>query len=214
MHLKLNTLSIGTIALTLIAANAHPQTVGAYYNGGGILTTNGNSLGWWFEVTDPVTLTHLGLYDHGAPGLAESHEVGIFLHSNPGTALGVVTVPSGTSAMLVEGTRFVELSTPLSLQTGVAYYMLANNWQTDQLVVEGLSGNAISYNGFVIQRGTCGEGNNNIFNPNIQITEGGELLGPNFMIEGVPEPSSVVGLAMAAGVFALARRRRRQRSRS
>jgi hypothetical protein len=101
----------------------------------------------------------------------------------------------------------------VSLQAGVDYYVLANNWQNDLAIAE-FGGAAISYAPVVIQKGQSVEPTNNIFNPGVQNTTGGEILGPNFMIEGVPEPSSIISLALAAGVFVLARRRSRQHSRS
>ena len=197
------------VLLCFFAAQGSAQTVAAYYNGGGNLTDYFGAIGWWFEVTDPVTVTHLGVYDHGDLGLADEHNVGIFQRSSKGNALGVVTVPSGTSATLISGSRFVELSNPVMLQTGVDYYLLADNWLIDQIAVQPF-GNAITYAGFVIQKGTGGEPTNNIFNPNVNNTTGGNVLGPNFMIEGVPEPTTAFGIIAAVGVFALLRRRRSQ----
>jgi hypothetical protein len=197
------------IALSFVAAHSYTQTVAANYNGGGTLFNHFGAAGWWFELTDPVTVTHLGVYDHGDAGLADQHQVGIFARSSKGAALGVVTVPSGTSATLISGSRFVALTSPVMLQAGVDYYLLADNWAVDQMVAE-FGGAAITYAPVVIQKGQSTEPTNNIFNPGVFNSGGGEILGPNFMIEGVPEPTTAFGIIAAVGVFALLRRRRSQ----
>ena len=62
----------------------------------------------------------MGVYDAaGAAGLAAAEPVGIY--STTGTLLASATVPAGTSAPLVDGFQWVDLSTPLHLTAGQTY---------------------------------------------------------------------------------------------
>lgn len=74
-------------------------------------------------------VTHLGYYDSGNDGLQASHRVGIY-SATPATAgagalLAEVRVPAGANAFLENGYRWVELSTPLLLETNLSYVLAA-----------------------------------------------------------------------------------------
>ena len=58
------------------------------------------SVGWQFNVTSPVTVTHLAWYDDGADGLVTDHPVGLW--SPNGTLLSTTLIPFGTRVRVLE----------------------------------------------------------------------------------------------------------------
>lgn len=87
--------------------NSYVGTVGGIF-----LTT----YSYWPEVN------YLGYYDEGGDGLANSHLVTLWDNST-GNVIASATVPSGTTAPLVNGYRWVELSAPITLSYG-SYYAI------------------------------------------------------------------------------------------
>lgn len=69
----------------------------------------------------------LGYYDMGGDGLANSHVVTLWDNSTQ-TIVATATVPAGTAAPLVDGYRWVQLSSTVQLNYG-SYYTIAA--QTD-----------------------------------------------------------------------------------
>src|SRR5688572_21488169 len=47
--------------------------------------------GWWFSLDSDISISHLGIFDGGGDGLAASHQVGLWLGTDP-----FVGNPSGT----------------------------------------------------------------------------------------------------------------------
>jgi hypothetical protein len=78
--------------------------------------------GWEFTVNVELEARALGVWDALDDGLAGAHDVGLF--EVDGTALASVTVPAGTSAELVGGSRFVSIP-PVQLQPGRNYVLVA-----------------------------------------------------------------------------------------
>jgi hypothetical protein len=69
---------------------------------------NTQTFGWRFTVNTPITITKLGVFDADRNGLAESHQVGIWVEAS--RALIVSTnVPSGVGAPLDGDFRFVDI---------------------------------------------------------------------------------------------------------
>ncbi len=79
---------------------------------------NPATIGWTFTLGSDITVTSLGLYDSGEDGLANAHDIGIW--NNSGTLLTSTTIPSGTSATLNAGYRYVSI-TPVVLSAGQTY---------------------------------------------------------------------------------------------
>jgi hypothetical protein len=76
---------------------------------GGFQNSNygGNiTLGWGFTLVNAVTVTDLGYFD-GNEGLTDAHPVGIW--NSIGSLLAEAMVPSGATAALVSGFRFVPI---------------------------------------------------------------------------------------------------------
>lgn len=81
-------------------------------------------------------VSHVGYYDRDGDGLANSHTINLFQSTSsggsggPDSILASATVPAGTAAELVDGFRWVALSSPLSLP--------ANTWYTLAVDVDGV----------------------------------------------------------------------------
>jgi len=109
-----------TVDPTLIdTANNYPR---ADYN---------QSIGWRFFVDQEITITHLGLYDHGDNGLASTHTMGIWRVNKTGglTLMRQVDIgPGGTTEdhhvyVDIEDITLIPDPEPwIDPSTGIAYY--------------------------------------------------------------------------------------------
>jgi len=86
-------------------------------------TRSGYVWGYSFGVlTNDIRITALGFYDQDGDGLAVAHNVGLYYLTNGcgGNLYQItsVTVPSGTSAVLSNGYRWVTLSSPVTIYGG------------------------------------------------------------------------------------------------
>jgi len=202
MNLRLRSLFVVAV-VGVGAVAAHAQSTASFYNGGGTQSTFGNATGWAFQVTTAVNVVELGYYDHGDPGFADRHTVGIFEVSNPGVALVETTLPAGTVAPLTDGSRFQSVTSTL-LSAGVSYYILADNNGTDQFAY---GSGAVTYAPEVTWLNYTDGVSNDIHDGVNQNSGLPGNLGPNFRFTPVPEPASIC--AIAAGLGLLARRRKR-----
>jgi len=82
-------------------------------NKGSVNTT----FGYRVRLTEPLIVTHLGVYDVDGNGLDQVHPVGIWNGAN--TLVATATVPAGTDATLSAGFRYVPLTEPVTLTAGV-----------------------------------------------------------------------------------------------
>jgi hypothetical protein len=80
---------------------------------------SGESVGNRFTVNQDIWVTHLGVWDEGQDGLANSYRVVVF--DSVGASLASADVASGTAAPLTNGTRWAPLATPLQLAAGSEY---------------------------------------------------------------------------------------------
>jgi Domain of unknown function (DUF4082)/PEP-CTERM motif len=177
------------------------------------LDGNNRMVGWQFSVTQEITVSAVGWFDWDQNGLSRSHEVGIW-NTTGSTLLTSEVIPSGTSATLDNGFRYMTLSTPVALQTGQTYIIAGYDIGAsgDPHVWDNFLGGFNNHvNGFAVDAritlsdavgslagsfsfptGTIGDARN-------------ALMGPNLVI--VPEPSTTV-LMIGGGMLALLRRRK------
>lgn len=167
---------------------------------------SGYTLGFQFEVTEPVTVVALGVFDHDQDGLEAAADVALWLDID-GTVLSSAVVPGGNSAGLDGYFRQVAV-TPVLLTPGILYVVGA------------------ALNGGLATSLDIGEGSVGSFDPRLtgivdrswdagfdfplgSDFQSGAWLGANFQLAPVPEPAAAGLLAM--GLLALAWRRRSQR---
>lgn len=97
-------------------------------------------IGWEFTTgSQPIPVTHLGVYDHGQDGLAASHAVAIYDFQTQ-VPIATATVPAGNAAALSGVFRYVPVAT-ISLSPNTEY-IIAAGWapSADQLVWAGGAG--------------------------------------------------------------------------
>jgi len=110
------------------------------WNNGG---TEGNwhsAIGWQFTATDDITVTHLGVLDLGAAGLADRHTVGIF--NSAGDLLVSSTISAGLNGDFYSDSMIYNTVDLTMLEQGESYYILADNWTQDDF---GFGWDAVSY---------------------------------------------------------------------
>jgi hypothetical protein len=156
--------------------------------------------GYEFRVNDDIAVTHLGVYDHGANGLAVSHEVGLWTLN--GQLLASATVQAGTVETLTSSFRFQAI--PLvHLSEGVEYVVASTTPIGDPIA---FSSTYVNPEEVTWIRARTREGDSFHFAGGTNVNRG--YFGGNFMF--VPEPCTIV--LMASGMVALVRRRAKRRS--
>jgi hypothetical protein len=153
------------------------------------------TLGYAFRVgADSLRVLQLGLWDQGADGLTESHQVGIW-NSN-GELLASTTVNSGTSGELAGNFRYANLLEGLMLDANTVYVIAARFYNVDNsdayitgnyTIGPGVSWDdskdrySADYSGFVFPLNT---------------EDGAANVGPNFIYDVVPvvvpEPDTLI----------------------
>lgn len=164
------------------------------------------TLGNLFQVRDKsITITSLGLFDEGIPGLNQSHSVGLWTTS--GTLLARVDFSSGLNGFENNGFIYQNLASQVVLQPGVSYVLGAYypTGSTDGLYVNDTGcyetwASSVIFNG--LGRYTpIGAG---FTFPNL--TVGGlSYVGPNALYI-VPEPATLLLIGLGAAI--VSRRRR------
>jgi len=167
----------------------------------------------------------LGYYDQNGDGLANSHVVTLWDNSTLGV-IATATVPAGTAAALVNGYRWVQLASTVTLNYG-SYYVIGARTDGVDLWGDLIANNApdngsngqIAWNSQYAQLGSGWEfsragrydfaGNYPSEPPN-QV--GSDAIYPvanlGYNVSAVPEPAFLSFLALSAGAILITRRRR------
>lgn len=141
MHLT-TALSL-VLSLGILSASAG---VIAYDNptGAGNQTFPG-SVGLDFNVgLEPLEITHLGAFDSNQDGFATTRTVAIYDRDNPATPYATVTLSSGTSGTLINGSRFSALGSPITLPAGFKGSVVLTDVSTDQIHNQGVGAGPLS----------------------------------------------------------------------
>ncbi|HWY52014.1 MAG TPA: PEP-CTERM sorting domain-containing protein [Chthoniobacterales bacterium] len=182
---------------------------------GNIRTGDGFSLGTTFTVGSTNEFVFaLGVWDgpNGGngmigDGLQSSIPVGLF--DSSGTLLVSITIPSGTSATLLNGFRYMPIA-PIDLLSGDTYTLAAYYSMSDSDVLHDQGGSPTTSSDFNNYLGAF-TGSNMVGSLSFPTghTNGTAYVGPNFRYTGVPEPAT--SLLMLSGLSVLAARALRYR---
>ncbi len=211
--------ALGGVLIQAPAAHAAPplSTPGSDPTAGIASFTSGlknaslsnTTYGYSFTTASALTIRSLGIFDVGFDGLSEGHQVGIWDLSQ--TLLGSVSIGPGTSATLVNGFRYANLSSPLTLTAGTTYRIgafyagLGDEFAQDATALEG--------NGITLLTSHYSlPSSPNLSYPNFQTNFADGYLGPNFSTQSVPAPLPVFGAATAFGFSRRLRKRIRRSS--
>jgi hypothetical protein len=172
-------------------------------------TFGNTTLGWGFSLVDPVTVTDLGYFD-GNGGLTDAHPVGIW--NSVGTLIAEATVPSGSTASLVSGFRFVPIA-PVVLGPGAYSIGGASLTSPDPVRFDVSSVTTVA--GLSFGPAHLFTQANSLTLPTTPVPEFVDgYFGPDFMVSGpvttIPEPDdigvSLLGLAIVMRLATVGRR--------
>jgi hypothetical protein len=206
MNTKFFTASLLAVLVSL--SSAYAQTPALSFTGNGGLAGAGSprTIGYQFTVTNPISVSSLGIWDNNNNGLSESHMEGIFTAA--GTLLASATIPSGTAAALLNGFRYVTIPSLI---------LLPGTYDIGALYASSADLTAVDATGFstdpnislVGSRGTS----SGFGNPTLPLGHDPGNFGSNFLLAAVPESgATLVLLAIGAGALMLTRGVKRTRS--
>jgi hypothetical protein len=200
--------ALGLAVVFPSAASAAPISAFQSATGGFFATSGSDQLyGWEFSVGSSIQVVRLGVGDQNSDGLAIAHDVGIFRVSD-GQLLASATVPAGTSGILDNGFRYVDLGTSLLLTPGeYAIAMTMPQGNADLQLILANSVTTASPVTWVTSRFDAGSV---LALPTLQGAFNDGMFGPNFQFQAaaaVPEPATLAVFgAVAAGAFGVRRR--------
>ncbi len=166
---------------------------------GGTSVSSDATFGYDFTVGGTsLEVLSLGLYDQDLDGFFEAHDVNLWTQN--GTLLGSVTVPSGSLTPLLGEFRYIQLSTPVTLDAGQSYVLGAFYPTTaDWFIVDSPDQANAVFSPLAVFGGTASIGGSGF-----PVPSGPDLFaGPNMEITPAPEPSSLM-LAVAGALVVLA----------
>lgn len=173
------------------------------------VTSKSNAtLGYAFRVgPDPVNIMKMGIWDQGANGLVESHEMGIW--NTNGDLLASVTVPQGISGELSGNFRYVDVLGGLMLDADTVYVIAAKYYNVDNsdafFMGSATRGAGIDWD---VSRDRFSIESDSFIFPD-STSDSSAYIGPNFEYAVVPvvvpEPDALFLLVGGAGLLVLLR---------
>src|SRR4051812_40671677 len=113
---------IAGLAVVAVSATSNAALITASNFNPALNGSGANTLGNLIQIgATPIIINALGVQDTGAAGITANTPVGIWNSTSGGavgTQVATVTVPSGTSALLLDDYRYVQLGSPITLTAG------------------------------------------------------------------------------------------------
>jgi len=193
---------------------------GGHTSDGG--SVSGFTLGWAFDISNPLTISGLGLFDMGADGFTASHQIGLWTSAGTLLVSTTITTANGTpvaSTSPVGNWRFTPIG-PLTLAPGGALggaYVVGATvaiHDPDELQVNATGLSLITGVTFQGDRQNVGDGLN--FPATFTRPPDPGFFGPNLFVGSLPaltpEPSALLLLGSGlAGLVSLAWSRQQSR---
>jgi len=211
-------------AAILGATSAQADDLALDHSGGGLYVRGSfTNFGWTFTTSEDRAVTALGLFDVGANGLVDAHEVGIW--DSTGTLLVSAIVQSQAltpSVSALGDWRFASVASTYlaagSYTIGAFFPSHPNQLDGDAFVAaNGPNIPVVTTPGWLTYgQGVFASGTESFVRPTgvIGDTFNPSFFGPNFLSTGVPEPSMWIMMIFGFGAIGFAMRRsRNQRAR-
>ena len=172
------------------------------------------ALGNDFDVTSPdgILVTRLGVFDDLSDGLNSTITVGIFDRTTA-TLVGSSLTFNGNDGSLEDGTRFADLTSPISLPAGFQGSIVAQGYngaeRNGNTGTGSTAGTTDDGDGAISFVGGSRFGPGGVFGYPTSVDGGpaNRYHAGNFDYDIIPEPSSLALLLGAFGFFGLRRRR-------
>ncbi len=212
-------ISILSASLALAWAAAAPAAELAMDHSGGVSYFRGTfaNFGWTFTTTEARRVSALGVFDRGADGLADQHQVGIWnANGDLVVSATVKDQPLVMSSSAAGDWRFAAVSLTL-LAPGT--YTVGAYYPTNQ---DGFIGSSAANKAVLSSASwlTFGEGRVTVggteffTRPDTAVSDqfNPAFFGPNFMSQAVPEPASWAMMIAGFGLAGTAARRHARRT--
>ncbi len=93
----------------------------------------GGPLGMDFNTTLPITISHLGVFDSNADGLAVPLTAHLYDRTNTAAPIATLNFAAGNTGTLVGSQRFLQLGSPLNLPAGFQGTIVAEGYGATEL---------------------------------------------------------------------------------
>jgi hypothetical protein len=107
--------------------------------------TFGGSVGLDFNTgLEPLEITHLGAFDSAQDGFATARTVQIYDRANAASPYATVTIPAGTAATLINGSRFWPVASTVTIPAGFLGSIVVSDVSTDGIHNQGVGAGPLS----------------------------------------------------------------------
>ncbi len=93
---------------------------------------------------ESLSITHLGAFDSDQDGFATGRTVQIYDRTNTATPYATLTIPAGTAATLINGSRFQAVASSVTLPAGFNGSIVLSDVSVDAIHNQGVSAGALS----------------------------------------------------------------------